>query len=78
MTARVASPKLVLLAMICAVAMMFIDQTIVSLAIPNLQTEQSLSATATQWIVNGYLLSLAALAAIAVVSASREPVASPS
>ena len=38
----------------------------------------AMSATATRWIVNGYLLSLAALAAIAAVSASREPVASPS
>jgi EmrB/QacA subfamily drug resistance transporter len=55
------NPKLVLMAMVCAVAMMFIDQTIVSLAIPDLQRELSLTSTATQWIVNGYLLSLAAL-----------------
>jgi EmrB/QacA subfamily drug resistance transporter len=55
------SPKLTLAAMVAAVAMMFIDQTIVSLAIPDLQKDLSLSATATQWIVNGYLLSLAAL-----------------
>ncbi|HWM11299.1 MAG TPA: MFS transporter [Solirubrobacteraceae bacterium] len=47
--------------MIFAVAMMFIDQTIVSLAIPDLQRDLSLSATGAQWIVNGYLLSLAAL-----------------
>src|SRR6201999_1656686 len=56
-----ASPRLVLVAMIFAVAMMFIDQTIVSLAIPDLQKDLSLSATSTQWIVNGYLLALAAL-----------------
>jgi EmrB/QacA subfamily drug resistance transporter len=56
-----ASPRLVLVAMIFAVAMMFIDQTIVTLAIPDLQKDLSLSATGTQWIVNGYLLSLAAL-----------------
>ncbi len=55
------SSKLVLAAMIAAVAMMFIDQTIVSLAVPDLQKDLSLSATGTQWIVNGYLLSLAAL-----------------
>ena len=55
------SPKLTLAAMVAAVAMMFIDQTIVSLAIPDLQKDLSLTATATQWIVNGYLLSLAAL-----------------
>jgi EmrB/QacA subfamily drug resistance transporter len=55
------SPRLVLAAMIAAVAMMFIDQTIVSLAVPALQKDLALSATGTQWIVNGYLLSLAAL-----------------
>ena len=57
-----ASPRrnLTLVAMIFAVAMMFIDQTIVSLAIPSLSGELTLSATGAQWIVNGYLLSLAA------------------
>jgi EmrB/QacA subfamily drug resistance transporter len=47
--------------MIFAVAMMFIDQTIVALAVPELQQDLSLSATGAQWIINGYLLSLAAL-----------------
>ena len=56
--------RLVLIAMIFAVAMMFIDQTIVALAIPDLQKELSLSSTGAQWIVNGYLLSLAALFAL--------------
>ncbi len=60
-TPSAASPRLVLVAMIFAVAMMFIDQTIVSLAVPDLQKDLSLSATGAQWIVNGYLLSLAAL-----------------
>ena len=53
--------NLVLTAMIFAVAMMFIDQTIVALAIPSLNQDLKLSPTAAQWIVNGYLLSLAAL-----------------
>jgi EmrB/QacA subfamily drug resistance transporter len=53
--------NLVLTAMIFAVAMMFIDQTIVALAIPSLNQDLKLSPTGTQWIVNGYLLSLAAL-----------------
>jgi EmrB/QacA subfamily drug resistance transporter len=52
--------RLALVAMIFAVAMMFIDQTIVALAIPDLQRDLSLSATGAQWIINGYLLSLAA------------------
>jgi EmrB/QacA subfamily drug resistance transporter len=53
--------RLVLVAMIFAVAMMFIDQTIVALAIPELQKDLSLGATGGQWIINGYLLSLSAL-----------------
>jgi EmrB/QacA subfamily drug resistance transporter len=56
--------RLVLTAMIFAVAMIFIDQTIVALAIPKLQRELHLSATGSQWIVNGYLLSLSALFAL--------------
>ena len=53
--------NLVLAAMVFAVAMTFIDQTIVAIAIPNLQKDLSLSATGSQWIINGYLLSLSAL-----------------
>jgi predicted MFS family arabinose efflux permease len=53
--------NLVLAAMVFAVAMTFIDQTIVAIAIPDLQRDLSLSATGSQWIINGYLLSLSAL-----------------
>jgi EmrB/QacA subfamily drug resistance transporter len=53
--------KLILAAMIFAVSMTFIDQTIVAIAIPTIQEELSLSATGVQWIINGYLLSLSAL-----------------
>jgi EmrB/QacA subfamily drug resistance transporter len=53
--------NLVLVAMIFAVAMTFIDQTIVSIAVPNIQHELQLSSTGVQWAVNAYLLSLAAL-----------------
>lgn len=53
--------KLILAAMIFAVSMMFIDQTIVAIAVPTIQDDLSLSATGVQWIVNGYLLSLSAL-----------------
>jgi EmrB/QacA subfamily drug resistance transporter len=56
--------NLVLAAMIFAVAMTFIDQTIVSIAVPDIQRELGLSATGVQWVVNGYLLSLAALFAL--------------
>jgi EmrB/QacA subfamily drug resistance transporter len=53
--------KLILAAMIFAVSMTFIDQTIVAIAIPTIQKDLSLSTTGVQWIVNGYLLSLSAL-----------------
>jgi EmrB/QacA subfamily drug resistance transporter len=53
--------KLILAAMIFAVSMTFIDQTIVAIAIPQLQQDLSLSSTGVQWIINGYLLSLSAL-----------------
>src|SRR5690348_14732526 len=57
----VSNKGLVLAAMVFAVAMTFIDQTIVAIAIPNLQKDLSLSATGSQWIINGYLLALSAL-----------------
>ena len=55
------SRNLILAAMIFAVAMTFIDQTIVSIAVPQIQRELGLSSTGVQWAVNAYLLSLAAL-----------------
>jgi EmrB/QacA subfamily drug resistance transporter len=55
------SKNLVLAAMIFAVAMTFIDQTIVSIAVPEIQRELGLSSTGVQWAVNAYLLALAAL-----------------
>ena len=54
------SKSLILTAMIFAVSMTFIDQTIVSIAVPEIQRELGLSATGVQWAVNAYLLSLAA------------------
>jgi EmrB/QacA subfamily drug resistance transporter len=60
-TARSSPRNLVLAAMIFAVAMTFIDQTIVSIAVPEIQKELGLTSTGVQWAVNAYLLSLAAL-----------------
>ncbi len=54
----------VLAAMIFAVSMTFIDQTIVSIAVPNIQRELGLSSTGVQWVVNGYLIALSALFAL--------------
>ena len=51
--------NLVLAAMILAVSMTFIDQTIVSIAVPKIQRELHLSSVGVQWVVNAYLLALA-------------------
>jgi EmrB/QacA subfamily drug resistance transporter len=56
--------NMVLVAMVFAVAMIFIDQTIVVLAIPSLQHDLHLSPTGSQWVVNGYLLAISALFAL--------------
>jgi EmrB/QacA subfamily drug resistance transporter len=47
--------------MIFAVAMTFIDQTIVSIAAPTIQRDLGLSSSGMQWGINAYLLALAAL-----------------
>jgi EmrB/QacA subfamily drug resistance transporter len=54
----------VLTAMIFAVAMMSIDQTIVAIAAPTIQRHLGLTSTGLQWVINGYLLALAALFAL--------------
>ncbi len=58
------SGYLVLVAMIFAVSMTFIDQTIVSISIPDIQQHLGLTETGVQWIVSGYLLSMAAVFAL--------------
>jgi len=58
------SGSLVLVAMIFAVSMTFIDQTIVSISIPDIQKHLGLSETGVQWIVSGYLLAMAAVFAL--------------
>ncbi len=50
---------LVLAAMIFAVSMTFIDQTIVAIAVPKIQRELHLSSVGVQWVINAYLLALA-------------------
>jgi EmrB/QacA subfamily drug resistance transporter len=55
------SKGLVLTAMIFAVAMTFIDTTIVSIAAPTIQRELGLSSSGIQWAINAYLLTMAAL-----------------
>ena len=56
----VRSKSLILTAMIFAVAMTFIDQTIVSIAAPTIQHDLGVSSSGMQWAINAYLLALAA------------------
>ncbi|GAQ68000.1 multidrug resistance protein stp [Streptomyces scabiei] len=55
---------LALAAMMFAVSMTFIDQTIVAIAAPSIVDELGLSSSGMQWVVNAYLLSLAAFFAL--------------
>nr|WP_240967680.1 MFS transporter [Streptomyces composti] len=50
--------------MLFAVSMTFIDQTIVAIAAPDIVHELDLSTSGMQWVVNAYLLSLAAFFAL--------------
>ncbi|WP_330351395.1 MFS transporter [Streptomyces sp. NBC_00582] len=50
--------------MMFAVAMTFIDQTIVSIAAPDIVDELGLSSSGMRWVVNAYLLALAAFFAL--------------
>jgi len=61
---RTPNPGLTLAAMVCVVAMTQIDMTIVSIAAPDIQSDLGLSVTGLQWMVTGYLVSLAALFAL--------------
>ncbi|MET7652429.1 MULTISPECIES: MFS transporter [unclassified Streptomyces] len=61
---RMPSPSVALAAMMFAVSMTFIDQTIVAIATPDIVDELGLSASGMQWVVNAYLLALAAFFAL--------------
>lgn len=60
-----ATGRLVLPAMVLAVSMSFIDQTIVAIASPTLQRDLDLTATEGQWVINAYTVALAAFFALA-------------
>ncbi|WP_405608098.1 MFS transporter [Streptomyces sp. NBC_00076] len=55
---------LALAATLFAVSMTFIDQTIVAIAAPSIVDELGLSASGMQWVINAYLLALAAFFAL--------------
>jgi EmrB/QacA subfamily drug resistance transporter len=58
------SSRMVTVAMVLAVSMSFIDQTIVAIASPEIQDDLDLTATQGQWVINAYLVALAACFAL--------------
>jgi EmrB/QacA subfamily drug resistance transporter len=55
---------LVLATMTGSLSMIMIDQTVVSVALPTMQRDLGLTQTNVQWVVNAYMLALAALVAV--------------
>lgn len=55
---------LVMVSMILAVSMSFIDQTIVAIASPDLQQDLGLTSNQGEWVINAYLVALAATFAL--------------
>lgn len=51
----------VLLAMSSSLALVFIDQTALAVALPAIQRELNLTNSLTQWVINAYLLALSAI-----------------
>ena len=58
---------LVLLAMTGSLAMIFVDMTVVGVALPRIGSAVGMGDTEQTWIVTSYLLTLASLMAIVVV-----------
>src|SRR5262245_11849152 len=55
---------LVLVAMTGALSMIMLDQTVVTVALPSMARDLSLSPTGQQWVVGAYVLALAAFVAL--------------
>jgi EmrB/QacA subfamily drug resistance transporter len=51
----------ILLAMSSSLALVFIDQTALAVALPAIQRELNLTNSLTQWVINAYLLALSAI-----------------
>src|SRR6478672_10343269 len=54
----------ILATMTGSLSMVLIDETVVSVALPTIQRDLGLSPTGLQWVVNAYLLALAAFVAV--------------
>lgn len=58
------NPWLVLVAMTGSLSMIMLDQTVVAVALPSMSSELPLSPVGQQWVLNAYVLALAALVAL--------------
>src|ERR1700750_1283678 len=54
---------LILVAMTGSLSMVLLDQTVVTVALPSMSRELRVSASGEQWVVNAYVLAMAALVA---------------
>lgn len=55
---------LILIAMTGSLSMVMLDQTVVTVALPSIGKELGMSAAGQQWVVNAYVLAMAALVAV--------------
>ena len=55
----------ILAAMTGTLSMMMLDATVVSVALPSIQADLDMGQTELQWVINAYLLALAAFVAVA-------------
>jgi EmrB/QacA subfamily drug resistance transporter len=62
---------LILVAMTGSLSMLMLDQTVVTVALPSMSRDLPLSASGQQWVVNAYVLAIAALVAIGGKVADR-------
>jgi EmrB/QacA subfamily drug resistance transporter len=60
---RTPNKWLILVAMTGALSMVMLDQTVVSVALPSMSRELPLTASGQQWVINAYVLAMAALVA---------------
>src|ERR1700712_4978691 len=63
-TQKAGNRWLVVVAMPGALSMIMLDQTVVTVALPSMTRDLPLSAGGQQWVVNAYILAMAALVAI--------------
>jgi MFS family permease len=68
---RTANRWLVLIAMTGSLSMILVDQTVVAVALPAMTRDLPLSAPGQTWVVNAYVLAIAALVAFGGKLASR-------